>query len=130
MPANLPPKTTVVNRAGDAWNKLVSNSRSHQPIQSDGMLTGHTIHGVIREPEQVMPTYGAAPVASSGGMTYRGVWTNTPTTPYMAQDVVIVLSAGPAAGTYVSIEDNNVALPDVGPGWVQIAPGSAIGRWS
>lgn len=68
MPANLPPRTTVVNRAGDAWNKLVSNSRSHQPIQSDGMLTGHTIHGVIREPEQIMPTYGPPATPGESGI--------------------------------------------------------------
>lgn len=64
MPANIPSRTTVTNRAGDAWNKLIANSRSHEPMQSDGMLTGHTVHGTFREPEPSMPAYGAAPVAT------------------------------------------------------------------
>lgn len=70
MPANLPPRTTVTNRAGDAWNKLIANSRSHQPMASDGMLTGHTVHGTFREPEPSMPAYGAAPVATATSAIY------------------------------------------------------------
>lgn len=60
---------------------------------------------------------------------YRGQWTSSPPSPYMEFDFVIVLQ-GAAAGTYLSVTDNNSNDPATGIGWVQIAPGDAFGRWS
>lgn len=57
---------------------------------------------------------------------YRGLWTATPETPYMALQVV-QFGAGTSSGMYISTMDNNTNQPDTGVGWTQIS--SSSGTW-
>lgn len=66
---------------------------------------------------------------TTGGMRYRGLWLEDPPSPYLTQDVVLI-QAGPTAGTYISVTDNNTESPDTGIGWVQLAPGNTVGAWA
>lgn len=77
---------------------------------------------------EILPGSGGA-TQVGGGMNYRGQWSPTPASPYLEFDVVILLT-GTAQGTYLSVTNNNSNPPDTGIGWVQIAPGYNMGRWS
>jgi len=70
---------------------------------------------------------GGGSVTSQIG--YRGQWTAEPPSPYMQNDIVILLT-GANSGTYLNLTNNNSTSPALGVGWVQIAPGDAFGRWS
>lgn len=83
------PKSAIPGRTFSvAWNQAREVMRGHEPVQSAGMLTSHTPHGVIREPEQVIPYHNpAAPL--SGVSAYIVVSHDN--------DTVIVSSGGPIA---------------------------------
>lgn len=96
-------------------------------INKDGEITfSYTEKGII---PSVPRRPGGSTTTTGGGMNYRGQWTAAPASPYMEFDVVLILT-GTASGTYISVVDNNTNAPDTGIGWVQIAPGDAVGRWS
>lgn len=66
------------------------------------------------------------PIGGGGsGFNYRGLFTVSPPSPYMTEDVVL-LGAGTSAGMYISSIDNNTNLPDSGIGWIQI---SSFATW-
>ena len=84
------------------------------------------------------PPFKISGSGPTGNVRYRSLWvaptTTIPpvTTPpdglgnYMTNDFVI-LQTGTATGTYISSVDDNVASPDTGIGWIQIA--STRGPW-
>ncbi len=63
---------------------------------------------------------------SSANWNYRGLWTASPTTPYMTFDVV-QFGSGTASGMYLSTIDTNLNSPDTGIGWTQVS--SSSGTW-
>ena len=63
---------------------------------------------------------------SSAGMIFRGVWSAGT---YAENDVVIIQS-GAAAGTYISMTGSNTNDPATGVNWLQIAPGNTVGNWT
>lgn len=77
----------------------------------------------LRQRQPRRPQLGGA---GGGGLNPRGIW-NSGTT-YATNDLVIVQS-GVAAGTYYSTIDENMNDPATGIGWMQIAPGSTVGKW-
>ncbi len=50
---------------GAAWNKARESLRGHEPLQSPGVRTSHTVHGVFREVDVPAPAYGATEAASA-----------------------------------------------------------------
>lgn len=72
------------------------------------------------------PSRGGAPPASGGNINMRGLWSATPSTPYMTYDAVI-LQTGTSTGFYWSTIDNNSNAPDSGLGWIQIS--TVSGQW-
>ena len=68
------------------------------------------------------------PIGGGGGgnWNYRGLWSATPSSPYMTYDVV-QLGSGTASGMYLSTVDNNTNSPDTGTGWTQVS--SSSGTW-
>jgi hypothetical protein len=55
----IPNRSIRSTPGADAWNKAREQIRSHEPLQSPGVLTGHSIHGVTREVEPSTPPYGS-----------------------------------------------------------------------
>lgn len=129
MPGDLPNRTTVGTRAGDAFNRLRETLRSHAPGQSVGVRTSHTVHGIYREADEVAAGYGAEPAAAVSGMIFRGLWSNVAS--YSAQHVVFRTPTGGAAGAYVGLEDNIPVgtLPESGAPWWSSWPYPPPGVW-
>ena len=72
------------------------------------------------------PIGGAGTPAAGGNINMRGLWSATPSTPYMTYDAVI-LQTGTSTGVYWSTMDNNSNAPDSGLGWIQIS--TVSGQW-
>lgn len=126
MPADLPDRSSSGSLRGVVHNQFRETARSHQPGQSPGVRTSHTIHGVFHEAD--VPVAYAGEAAAAGGMNYRGAYTPTPVTPYRIFDVVVGLP-GPNEGTYIAVIDDPPEQPWTGIGWVQLAAGSNVGKW-
>jgi hypothetical protein len=69
---------------------------------------------------------GSSGPSTGGNINMRGLWSATPSTPYMTYDAVI-LQSGTSTGVYWSMIDNNSNAPDSGLGWIQIA--TVQGQW-
>ena len=74
------------------------------------------------------PARGASSTvpASVGNFNLRGLWSPTPSSPYMTFDAVL-LQGGTSGGMYWSTMDNNSNSPDSGVGWTQLS--TVLGSW-
>ncbi len=99
-------------------------SGKNETLSGPGMRVSNTTRG--RKIQFLQGGRGG----STKGMVFRGEWTATPDSPYMKQHEVKV-SGGASGGTFVSVVDNNTAIPSAGsPNWVQTASGDSLGYWS
>ena len=64
--------------------------------------------------------------SAGGNFNLRGLWSPTPTSPYMTFDAVL-LQGGTSGGMYWSTVDNNSNSPDSGVGWTQLS--TVLGSW-
>lgn len=123
MPEIPPSRTTSGSRSGDAFNRVVENARSHQPVSSPGV--GHTVHGIYHaideEPQggYASHIFGAWRKAATG-------YTYDKDNGYTEGEIVVVLpsasivttgaaSADDAGATVMASGGIWVALQDVSP---------------
>jgi hypothetical protein len=121
---NWPKPPSILSPIGSWLDRLLKACISHQLLSGPGYRIKRSPGGTFLE---LLPAAGGA--ASTPATNFRGVWTANPTAPYMANQEVVI-QAGPAKGTYVSVIDNNANDPATGIGWVQTAPGNTVGAWA
>lgn len=104
----------------------LSDGQNYQGTQEAEVLCGPQGKTVTFKSIAIPGATGNSPTTSNGNFNNRGLWSGTPSAPYMTFDVV-QLGAGTASGMYFSTIDNNAKSPDTGIGWLQIS--SSSGTW-
>ena len=119
MPGDLPNRITSGSRSGDAANKVRETLRSHFPLQSPGVRTQHTIHGIHREVDEVAGGY-ASDDAPPGGISYEGEW--DPLKTYLKNAMVRVSSIPDAVTPGVNYTGVFIAVQAVPAGQRPVYP--------
>jgi hypothetical protein len=116
----LPQKLSDTGYQATLINQIIDYLAAITPIGSATVKHKMTPFGVLTEANHQRKS------TASSGMVYRGVWS---VGTYAENDVVIIQS-GAAAGTYISMTGGNTNDPATGVNWIQIAPGNTVGNWT
>jgi len=117
----LPNKLVTDSPVATTVNQIIDYIRSLTPRNSATSGVMHTPNGTFQLPAPQVASK-AAPAATAQPWQ-RGVWSATPSSPYMTNDMVF-LGSGTSSGTYMSLIDGNTNSPDTGIGWWQVCGAS------